>query len=320
MYSTADLELFIRTAETGNLSKAARELDMQPAAASASLKRLEQRLTSRLFERSTRSMRLTQQGEVFLDYCRTALFSLQAGEAALRSAHDRVHGLIRLSAPSDLGRSLLLPWLNEFQLKHPEVRLVVQFSDQLTNLYRDPIDIAFRYGKLDDSALISQQLAANRRIVVASPSYLKKHGVPKRPQELSEHNCLLYYVKHGLLNHWRFYPSKKSAGEQSIDVKVRGDRMSDDGGIVREWAVAGYGIAYKSMLDVQADLQSGRLLSVLNEFTGEESPLHAIYPSRASATPAAKALIEFLREKLSSKAAIPIQPRPASRARSSIPK
>lgn len=101
MYSIAELELFVRTAETGNLSRAARELDVQPAAASASLKRLEQRLESRLFERSTRSMRLTQQGEVFLDYCKNALAALHAGEAALRSAHDRVHGLIRLSAPSD---------------------------------------------------------------------------------------------------------------------------------------------------------------------------------------------------------------------------
>ncbi len=294
MYSIAELELFVRTAETGNLSKAARELDLQPAAASASLKRLEQRLASRLFERSTRSMRLTQQGELFLDHCKNALFALQAGEAALRSTHQHVHGLVRLSAPSDFGRTLLLPWLNEFQLRHPEVRLVVQFSDQLTNLYRDPIDIAFRYGKLDDSGLISQQLVANRRIVVAAPSYLKKHGAPKKPQDLADHNCLLYYVKHGLLNHWRFY-----SGKQSIEVKVRGDRMADDGGIVREWAVAGYGVAYKSLLDVQADLQAGRLVSLLDEFTGEESPLHAIYPSRASMTPAAKALIGFLRKKLS---------------------
>lgn len=293
MYSIAELDLFARTAETGNLSKAARELDLQPAAASASLKRLEERLACRLFERSTRSMRLTQQGEVFLDYCRNALSSLRAGEAALRSADDRVQGLLRLSAPSDFGRTVLLPWLNEFQERHPELRLVVQFSDQLTNLYRDPIDIAFRYGKLDDSGLISQQLAANRRVVVASPSYLKKHGTPKKPQELVNHNCLLYYVKHGLLNHWRFH-----SGKQSIEVKVRGDRMADDGGIVREWALAGVGIAYKSFLDVQADLQSGRLVSFLQEFTGEESPLHAIYPSRASMTPAAKALIEFLHGKL----------------------
>jgi DNA-binding transcriptional LysR family regulator len=293
MYSIAELELFVRTAETANLSKAARELDLQPAAASASLKRLEQRLASRLFERSTRSMRLTQQGEVFLEYCKSALLSLQAGEAALRSTHDHVHGLLRLSAPSDFGRSQLLPWLNEFQDRHPEVRLVVHFSDQVMNLYREPIDIAFRYGKLDDSALISQQLAANHRVVVAAPSYLKKFGIPKKPQDLADHNCLLYYVKHGLLNHWRFY-----SGRQSIEVKVRGNRMADDGGTVREWAIAGYGVAYKSLLDVQADLQAGRLVNLLNEFTGEESPLHAIYPSRASMTPAAKALIEFLREKL----------------------
>lgn len=293
MYSIAELELFVRTAETGNLSRAARELDVQPAAASASLKRLEQRLASRLFERSTRSMRLTQQGEVFLEYCKNALSALQAGEAALRSTQEKVHGLVRLSAPSDLGRSLLLPWLNEFQERHPEVRLVVHFSDQLMNLYRDPIDIAFRYGKLDDSNLISQQLADNRRVVVASPSYLKKHGAPKKPQELADHNCLLYYIKHGLLNHWRFY-----SGKQNIEIKVRGDRMADDGGIVREWAVAGVGIAYKSFLDVRDDLDSGRLVSLLNDFSGEESPLHAIYPSRASMTPAAKALIEFLRGKL----------------------
>lgn len=291
MYSTADLQLFIRTADTGSLSKAAREQHQSPAAASAALQRLEQRLGTLLFVRSTRSMRLTPGGEIFLDYCRNALALLKEGEAMLMADHGSLKGHVRLSAPSDLGRRTLLPWLNRFQAAHPEVMLTLQFSDRVLDLRRDPVDLAFRYGKLDDSSLVSQHLADNYRVVVASPTYLEKHGSPRTPRDLVAHNCLLYYLKPGLFNTWRFH-----AGKETVDVKVQGNRMSDDGGIVREWAVAGFGIAYKSWLDVMPDVRGGALVTILDDFSGEESPLSAVYPHRNSISPAVRALIAFVRE------------------------
>ncbi|MFC5476346.1 LysR family transcriptional regulator [Paraherbaspirillum soli] len=291
MYSTTDLQLFIHTADLGSLSQAARQLDLLPATASASLKRLEQQLNARLFVRSTRSMRLTPEGALFLDVSRQALALLSEGEALLR-ADGAVRGHLRLSMPSDVGRNVLLPWLNEFQEIHPQITLSLQFSDRVIDLFRDPVDIAFRYGKLDDSTLISQPLAASRRVAVAAPAYLARHGTPQSPQELAGHNCLLYYLQRGLFNNWRFY-----SGKHPIDIKVRGDRMTDDAAIAREWAVAGIGIAYKSWLDVRRDIADGNLVAILERFTGEETPLNMVYPHRSSASPAVRALLGFLREK-----------------------
>ncbi|HEY8607824.1 MAG TPA: LysR family transcriptional regulator [Noviherbaspirillum sp.] len=291
MYSIADLQLFVRTADTGSLTRAARELGLLPATASAALKRLEQKLDARLFERSTRSLRLTPRGEIFLDYCRGALALLAEGEALLAAGAAQVRGDLRVSAPSDLGRQRLLPWFDIFQAAHPGVRLGLQLSDQVSDLFRDAVDVAIRYGKLEDSSLLSQPLARNWRVVVAAPSYLARHGTPVHPRELADHNCLLYHRKSGLFNTWRF-----TVAGAPLEVRVRGDRMADDGGIARNWALAGHGIADKSWLDVQDDVKAGRLVTILDGYTGEDYPLQAVYPHRKSASPAARALVAFLRE------------------------
>ncbi|WP_394781318.1 LysR family transcriptional regulator [Undibacterium sp.] len=292
MYSTADLQLFIRTADTGNLSQAARDLELSTATASASLKRLEQKLGTRLFVRSTRSMRLTQDGEIFLEYGRNALALLKEGEALITADRDAIRGNIRISASSDLGRTVLLPWLNDFQRLHAAVTVTLQLSDSNVDLFREPVDMAFRYGKQQDSTLVSQHLIDNRRILVASPEYVATHPPLQHPRDLGNHNCLLYYLKHGLNNTWPFH-----SGKEVIEVKVRGDRMANDGAIVREWALAGFGIAYKSWLDVKHDLDSGRLVRLLPGFRGDEVPLNVVYPHRNSASPRVRALLAFLRGK-----------------------
>ncbi|HTD05125.1 LysR family transcriptional regulator [Undibacterium sp.] len=292
MYSTADLQLFIRTADTGNLSQAARDLELSTATASASLKRLEQKLGTRLFVRSTRSMRLTQDGEIFLEYGRNALALLKEGEALIAADRNAIRGNIRISAPSDLGRSVLLPWLNEFQHIHPGITITVQLSDSNVDLFREPVDMAFRYGKQQDSTLVSQHLIDNRRTLVASPAYIKKHPPLQSPRDLVNHNCLLYFLKHGLNNTWPFW-----FGKELMEVKVRGDRMANDGAVVREWALAGLGIAYKSRLDVKQDLDSGKLVVLLPNYLGDQVPLNAVYPHRNSASPRIRALLIFLREK-----------------------
>ena len=288
MYATSDLQLLVHTADTGSLSQAARLLGVLPATASASLKRMEQHLNTRLFARSTRSMRLTPEGEIFLAYCRDALALLAEGESQLHSTAVRGH--LRLSMPSDVGRNVLVPWLHLFQQQHPEVKFTLQFSDRIADLFRDAVDVAIRSGKLGDSSLVSQQLASGRRVLVASPMYLAQHGTPQTPADLHAHNCLLFYLKQGLFNQWRF-----DDGKRSIEIKVQGDRMTDDAAVAREWAVAGAGIAYKSWIDVRSDVQAGRLVTVLDAYTQESLPLHAVYPHRNSASPTVRTLLAFLR-------------------------
>lgn len=293
MYTTLDLQLFVRCAELGGLSKAARELNLSTATASASLKRLEQQLDARLFVRSTRSMRLTPEGDIFLEYGRNALALLHEGANLIKADQTALRGHIRLSASSDLGRQVIMPWLNSFQSLHPGITLSLQLSDSVIDLFREPIDLALRYGKLDDSSLVSQHLSDNPRLLVAAPAYLERHPPLQHPRDLAQHNCLLYYLKNGVYNNWPFF-----CGKDSVTVKVQGDRMANDGAVVHDWAVAGYGIAYKCWLDVRADLQSGKLQRVLPDFSGGNVPLNAVYPHRHHVTPRIRALLAFLRERL----------------------
>ncbi|ERI51013.1 hypothetical protein N878_24165, partial [Pseudomonas sp. EGD-AK9] len=166
-----DLQLFVRTAETGSLSAAARLLEVSPAVASAALKRLEQQLQVRLLARSTRSLRLTPEGELFLGHARLALHSLEDGRRQLAGSKAEIGGVLQLSVPSDFGRNTLLPWLDAFQREHPQLHLRLLLGDRVADLFREPVDIALRYGAPEDSSLVALPLAAdNRRVLCAAPA------------------------------------------------------------------------------------------------------------------------------------------------------
>ena len=294
MKTLQDLELFVRTAELGSLSAAARRLELTPAAASAALKRLEAALQAPLFVRSTRSLRLTAEGEVFVQHCRQALELLAEGRAAVTSGRAVVRGVLQLSLPSDLGRNVLLPWLDAFQQHHPAVALRLQLSDRLADVYRQPVDLTIRYGTLPDSSLVALPLVpGNRRVLCASPDYLARAGAPASPAELVGHNCLCFMLGEAVHDRWRFF---RDGQEQS--VAVRGDRVSDDGDVVRRWALAGHGLAYKSRLDVHADLQAGRLVAVCADWQGELAPLNLLCADRRQLSPAVQQLRDFLTPRL----------------------
>ena len=285
-----DLQLFVCTADLGSLSAAARRLDISPAVASAALKRLEQQLQARLFNRSTRSLRLTPEGELFLGNARLALQSLDEGRQQLAGSKVGISGPLQLSAPSDLGRNTLLPWLDEFQQAHPQVQLRLLLGDRVADLFREPVDIALRYGAPEDSSLVALPVAAsNRRVVCAAPQYLQRRGAPETVAALAEHNCLLYMLGGRAHDRWRFSDGKR---EQTISVK--GDRVSDDADVVRRWAVSGAGLVYKSWLDVAADVSAGRLQVLLPELLGEPTPLNLICAHRAQLSKPVLLLREFV--------------------------
>ncbi len=294
MKALQDLDIFVRTAELGSLSAAARRLDLTPAAASAALKRLEASLQAPLFVRSTRSQRLTAEGEVFLLHCQQALDLLASGREAVVSGRGVVRGVLQLSLPSDLGRNVLLPWLDEFQAVHPQLELRLQLSDRIADVYRQPVDLAIRYGSLPDSSLVALPLLpGNRRVLCASPGYLARAGTPQTPGELTEHNCLCFMLGEAVHDRWRFYRDGRET-----TLRVRGDRVSDDGEAVRRWALAGHGLAYKSHADVHADLCAGRLVAVCDDWQGEPSPLNLLCADRRQLSPAVQQLREFLMPRL----------------------
>lgn len=293
MKALQDLEIFVRTVDSGSLSATARGLDLTPAAASAALKRLEEELQAPLFVRSTRSLRLTREGEVFLAHCRPALAALRDAQLELASGRQQVSGMLQLAAPSDFGRNLLLPWLEEFQEQHPGIRYRLHLSDRVTNVYTDLVDAAFRQGEPPDSSMLALPVhLTNRRVLCASPAYLKAQGTPETPQALAGHSCLCFMLGEEVYDRWRFWRD----GEEVV-VRAGGGNIANDGDVVRLWALAGRGIMYKSRLDVAADLAAGRLVALCTDWQTEASPMYMVLPGRRQLTPGLRLLREFIGER-----------------------
>ncbi len=290
--NTSDLVLFVRTADTGSITASAEQLGITPAAASAALKRLEKQLDVQLFIRSTRQLRITSEGERFLLYCRQALASLDEGRASLNTMRGKIAGELRLSVSSDLGRNIVLPWLDEAMGEHPALSLHLSVGDILSDFYLDRIDVALRYGEPEDSSMVAFHIATVNRLAFASPGYLAQFGEPIHPEELRNHNCLLYQLGSRTYDTWMF-----SKDGERHKVQVRGNRESNDADIVRRWALAGKGIAFKSILDVSADLRSGRVIKLLADYQSEPLSTWLICPSRKQVTPAILMLRDLLRMK-----------------------
>lgn len=286
MFRLEDLTLFVRAAALGSFSDAAREAGQQPAQVSAAIKRLETILNIRLFARSTRSLRLTPEGETWLPYATQMLDTLEAGLQKIQTPDDEVRGMLQIAVPSDLGRNLTL--FRDFRQRHPALRLRLLFSDQLTDVFKDPVDVAFRYGNNDDASFISLPVAPeNRRVLVASPEWIARHGEPQTLEELSQHNALIYILRGRPFDRWSL--SLDGVVQQQ---KVSGTVMSDDAEVIRRLAIAGEGIAYKSMLDVSDDLRAGRLRRLLPRYQGDVVPLNLICPHRKQLSAAVRLLYE----------------------------
>lgn len=291
MLNFSDIQLFIRISETRGISSAAKVMGFSAASASAAVKRLEQQVGSKLFERTTRSLRLTPSGENFLGYCIQSTQLLEEGMTSLKQGRDRLSGDIHLGAPSDLGRDCLDQILEPFRNQNPEIRIIMHLSDSIYDLYRNPIDIVLRYGVQRDSSLIARKLCETRRVICASRSYIQKHSHPIILADLSNHNCICFYRNGKIFNNWQV-----SIDGKLHDVHVSGDRAADDGALVRKWALQGYGIAYKAHLDIIQDLESGQLIDIFPNFQCELIPLYAVYPSRHYQPARITALLTFLED------------------------
>lgn len=285
----ANLLVLVQTARGGTLSAAARALGITPAAASATLKRLEAQLGTRLFERSTRAMRLTPQGQILLDYATRAFELLDEGESQVAADRGTLVGAVRVAAPSDLTRTVLLPLFDEFMAAHPGLHLQLSVADRVLDVTRDEVDVAIRYGALADSRLVARQLAVAHPVCSASPDYLRRHPAPRTPQDLAQHNCILFDRGGRRHRTWRF-----CRDGQWTEVRVDGDRQVDDASLAREWALAGRGVIFKSGIDLRHDLARGALVPLLAEWQTEPYPLHALLPSGRFVPARVRALVEFL--------------------------
>ena len=294
-----DLQLFVRSAALGGFSDAAREADLLPGQVSAAIKRLERELDIRLFARSTRSLRLTAEGDRYLPYAQSVLAMLRDGQEQLHEARSELSGQLQIAAPSDLGRNVLLPWFAAFRRQHPKLTMRLFFSDRVTDVFRDPVDVAIRYGQAEDASYVALPLAPNnRRVLTASPGYLQRRGHPTSLDELAQHDCLLYLMRNRVYDKWAFV-----VGGQRRVVNVRGPLQSDDADVVRRLALEGEGIIYKSWLDVSDDVRTGRLVLLQGDWLGDPTPLSLVCPHRKQFSPAVQLLHQLLRQKCEALAA-----------------
>ncbi|MEM5368162.1 LysR family transcriptional regulator [Paraburkholderia azotifigens] len=289
-----DIRLFVEAAQLGSLSAAGRKLGLTPAAASARLAKLEGGLKARLFERTTRQLRLTDVGRLYLSGCQQALRALDDAEAALQEGQNAVRGKVRMSATSDFGRNLLMHWLDEFNALYPDVTFALTLSDSLQNLVQEDIDLAIRFGVPQDSSLVARWLAPNPRVLCASPEYIARRGEPQDPLDLARFDCIVLGTASGPVNEWRF-----TRGDEIVTytIPLESARETNDGAVAREWALRGYGIVIKSMWDVEADLKSDGLRVLLPDWRYPDAPLHALYHRNRFMAPRVRVLLDFLAER-----------------------
>jgi DNA-binding transcriptional LysR family regulator len=289
MDPVADLSLFLRVLDAGSISAAARRSGLSAAVASQRLQRLERQLGVRLFHRTTRRLEPTSEGAWLAEQGRASIESIQSLADSLRKAGSEISGTLRLSVSASFGRLHLAPLLPRFLAQHPRLALDVDFSDQVIDLVAAGMDLAIRIGALPSSSLVARRLATDRRVLCASPDYLRRRGTPRSPQDLAAHDCLLLRGGPAPQATWRLSDGKGAF----TPVRVRGRFQTNLGDALREAALAGLGIAQHSTWHVCEDLRAGRLLLVLPDHPPPDAGIHALTPQRRK--PArARAFIDFL--------------------------
>jgi len=265
------IETFVSVASRGSLTAAALAEGIAPGVVSRRLDALEARLGVKLLLRTTRRVTLTFEGSAYLEDCQRILRELGEAEASVSLGGVKARGHLRLTAPAGFGRRHVAPLIMQFLDANPEVTVSLDLSDRLVDLVNEGVDCAIRVGELTDSSLVSIRLAENRRAVVASPAYLAQLGTPRTLEDLARHNCLSLGQQRG----WLF-----RVGEDTVSIKVNGLLECNDGAVLHEWALAGRGLAWRSMWEVGADLKGGSLISVLDDFAAPPTGIYAVFPQR----------------------------------------
>lgn len=284
--------VFAQAVQQGSFSAAARALDLTPSAVSKQISQLEDRLGMRLLYRTTRQIRLTEEGEEFYERCLRVLAEIEEAEQWASASHGAVRGTLRVAGTVAFMKYQVMPLVPEFLERYPELRVQVEVTDRFVDLVETGTDIAIRFTEqMSDPSLVARRLAVNRRVVCAAPSYLDAHGTPQTPDDLLEHNCLRLYTV-STFNEWEF---EGPDGRRVLEVTGNFETNSAD--TLYYGALAGLGIARLSSFLVGPDLEAGRLIRLLPEYAHEKASILAVYPQRRHLSPKVRAFIDFLVEK-----------------------
>lgn len=284
-----EMQVFARVVEAGNFSEAARKLGMTPSTVSKLIGRIEARLGVRLVERSTRHLSLTDEGQIYYERSTALLSGLDDIERELTLGARHATGTVRVNASVAFGVQGVEPLLPAFWKAHPGVLVDLSLSDEIVDLYLDRTDVAFRVGVLDASSLVARKVGTCRRVVVASPEYLERHGVPRTLDDLDRHNCLGFNFRRSTPL-WSFL----QAGGR-VDRRVQGNLLSNNGETVRRLAVSGVGLARLADFHVAEDLAAGRLVEVLaGDAPNDEEAIHALYLGGRNVPLRVRAFLDFM--------------------------
>lgn len=283
------MEVFLAVARGGTFSHAADELGMSRAMASKHVKALEAHLGVRLFDRTTRAVRLTESGREYHDRIAALLAELASVENRVSSASTDVRGTLDIAAPTSFGAFHLAPVVADFMAAQPDVAVRMTLTERAVDLVEEGIDVAVRVGELEDSAYVARQLTAVRLVTCAAPAYLERHGAPARPADLSQHECVVFGTAPAKTHaEWVFHD-----GTRTTPVRVRGRFAANAGDAVRALAARGLGIARLPDYIVAAELANGTLVEVLERHAPPLRPVFALYPHRDHVPGKVRAFVEF---------------------------
>ncbi|MDM0027909.1 LysR family transcriptional regulator [Variovorax saccharolyticus] len=289
------LESFVAIAARGSLTAAAKAEGVAPAIIGRRIDALEERLGVKLLLRTTRRIALTHEGSAFLEDCQRLLVELANAEASVSAGGVKASGHLRVTAPAGFGRRHVAPLVPRFHELHPEVTISLNLSDRLVDMAGESFDCAVRVGDLPDSSLVSLRLADNRRRCVATPAFVRRHGAPRHPGELSRFACLSLSSDASQTRGWAFRVPAAGVEHEVIYLKPSGPLDCSDGQVLHDWCLAGHGIAWRSTWEVEAEIDAGLLVPLLDEFAAPPNGIYAVFPQRKHLPLRVRLWLDFLK-------------------------
>ena len=286
------LESFVSVATRGTLTAAAIAEGVAPAIMGRRLDGLEERLGVKLLLRTTRRLTLTHEGSAFLEDCQRLLADLANAEASVSAGGIKASGHLRITAPAGFGRRHVAPLVPKFRALHPDVTISLNLSDRVVDIAGEGYDCAVRVGDMPDSSMVSVRMADNRRLCVATPDYLARHGTPNTPADLARFHCLALSSDASQTRGWAF----KTSDSEVIYLKPAGPLDCSDGQVLHDWCLAGYGIAWRSTWEVESEIAAGQLVAVLEDYAAPPNGIYAVFPQRKHLPLRVRLWIDFLKD------------------------
>lgn len=284
------IEAFIAVVEHGSMAAAALTQDVTPVMIGRRINALEARLGVKLLHRSTRRIAVTEQGAVFMEQCKKALGELDRAELLVAEGRHKATGHLIVSAPAAFGRKHVAPHAPDFLRANPDVRCSFNLTDRVVDLVREGYDVGIRIGGAIDPNFVAIRLASNKRVVCGTPAYFAKHGVPRTLDDLERHNCLAFNLQGGQQRGWYFQQNGKA-----VTVKVSGNLDCNDGELLHRWMGEGLGLGWRSTWEIQPELESGALMTVLDDYALPDYDILAVYPQQRPVPAKIRFFIEHLK-------------------------